>query len=176
MYYKVSKTIYYIILAAIGLLALSLFIPLLPIPGNYQVKVVLSGSMEPAIKTGSVIFFKPSNQYKVGDIVTFNIGDNTLPITHRIAEVKNERGFSVYTTKGDANEAPDQNILKESQILGKVFLTLPYLGYAIETARQPYGFLALIIIPALIIIWDQCSKIWNEIVGIKRNKDYENSN
>ncbi|KKU04164.1 MAG: hypothetical protein UX07_C0045G0001, partial [Parcubacteria group bacterium GW2011_GWA2_45_30] len=47
---------------------------------------------------------------------------------------------------------------------------VPYLGYAIETARTTYGFLALIIIPALIIVWDQAQKIWEEIKKARKNK------
>src|SRR5690625_2348524 len=74
---------------------------------GYQFKTVLSGSMEPTIKTGSVISIKlleDSTTLNEGDIVTFIKEDETL-VTHRIAEVKNNGEF--YITKGDNNRILD---------------------------------------------------------------------
>ena len=39
----------------------------LKLPKAYLVQ---SGSMEPAIKTGSVTIIKPASEYKIGDIIT----------------------------------------------------------------------------------------------------------
>jgi len=44
---------------------------------------------------------------------------------------------------------------------------VPYLGYAVETARKPIGFVLLIIIPAVIMIYDEIRKL---VEGIKRRK------
>jgi len=51
--------------------------------------------------------------------------------------------------------------------VGKVLFDVPYLGYAVETARKPIGFVLLIIIPAGIIVYDEVRKIVSELK--KRN-------
>lgn len=51
--------------------------------------IVQSESMEPIIHNGSVIFVRPENNYKIGDIITFQQeGDKWESITERIVEVK----------------------------------------------------------------------------------------
>src|SRR5690606_31650101 len=79
---------------------------------GYQLKTVLSGSMEPAIKTGSIIAVKPGGdmtRFKEGDIITFMDEERRL-VTHRIIEVVQSGDQTMYRTKGDNNNAPDQNL------------------------------------------------------------------
>ncbi len=155
------------IFASLGAVALLLVASLLPIPGNYKVKVVLSGSMEPTIQTGSIIVARPVNQYQKGDIITF--GKDTkkeIPVTHRIVSEK-DGGF---ITRGDANDVTDTNLVQKKDIIGRVIFSAPYVGYAISAAKTPLGFVFLIIIPALLIILDEIRKIIREFRGIRKQK------
>ena len=161
------KTLYYVVLASLGVIAVLLVASLLPIPGNYKVKVVLSGSMEPTIKTGSIIVARPVSQYQKGDIITF--GKDTkkeVPVTHRIVSEKNG-GF---ITRGDANDVIDTNLVQRKDIIGKVVFTAPYIGYAISAAKTPIGFVVLIMIPALLIIFDEIRKIIREFRVMRKPK------
>jgi len=168
---KVLKTIYYVFLGAIALIALLLIVSIFPITGNYKILSVLSGSMEPTVKTGSVVIVKPSADYEIGDIITFGqITKTKVPITHRVHDIKVQNGEPVYITKGDANNAPDTREVRKSEIIGKVLFDAPYMGYALDTARKPYGFMALIILPAAIIIYDEGRKIWGEVGNLKNQK------
>ena len=154
--------------------AVLLVASLLPIPGNYQIKVVLSGSMEPAIHTGSVVVIKPVDNYKIDDIITF--GKDTkkdIPTTHRIVEMRVLSGEMLYKTKGDANNAADSQEVKESEVVGKMLFSVPYAGYLIDFARQPTGFILLVIIPAFIIIGDEIRKVWVEVKKMKKEKTKE---
>ena len=138
---------------------------------------VLSGSMEPAIKTGSIVIVKPAADYKVGDIITFGkISRTQTPITHRINEIKGLGATRIFITKGDANNAPDSKEVRLGEIVGKEILTVPYVGYAINTAKKPWGFALIIMIPALLIVFDEGKKIWDEIIKIKNNKKNEIQN
>src|SRR3990167_10268699 len=124
---KLGKYGYYILLGALIFVALVVVASAFPIKGNIQIKVVESGSMEPAIKTGSVVLIKPSSIYKIGDVITFegNFKDakgQKVPTTHRIIEMRVDRGNPVYITKGDANEEPDSKEIPQSQVIGKVYL------------------------------------------------------
>lgn len=168
---KVFKAIYYLIFAAIALIAIFLILSVIPVKGGYKTLVVLSGSMEPKIHTGSVVVIKPEKEYKVGDVITF--GENTktkVPTTHRIFEIKDENGTKTFTTKGDANNAPDQKTITQSEIIGKVLFSVPYVGYAVEAAKKPVGFVLIVVIPAVIIIYDEAQNIKKEIL---KKMDYK---
>ncbi|MCX6737607.1 MAG: signal peptidase I [Candidatus Parcubacteria bacterium] len=168
---KTLKIIYYIGLGFIVFVTILLVVSAIPVPGNIKLMVVQSGSMEPTIKTGSVVMVKPVKDYKVGDIITFGPYSKTkAPTTHRIFEIKTLDGQSVYVTKGDANNAQDLREISKGDILGKVLFFVPYLGYAVEFAKQPLGFILVIAIPAIIIVGDEIKNIWQEVSKLKNKK------
>lgn len=168
---KFSKIISYLFFAIVvgvaGLLIASIF----PIAGGTKVFVVLSGSMEPAIKTGSIIMVKPAGSYRIGDIITFGpYSKQKPPTTHRIQEIRVQTGNPVYTTKGDANNALDTREVSNRDVIGKVRFSLPYLGYVVAAAKKPAGFIAMIILPAAIIVYDEGKKIWRELAKMREKK------
>jgi len=127
--------------------------------------------MMPAIKTGSIVLVKPTNNYKIGDIITFGqISKTKTPTTHRIAEIEVANGQPIYTTKGDANNAPDQKQVPAKEVIGRVLLDVPFLGYAVAAAKKPWGFMLLIAVPALLVIYEEAHKIWQEIKKSKTKK------
>lgn len=160
---KIFKYIYYIIVAFIVLTVVLLVISVFPITGNIKFMIVKSGSMTPEIKQGSVVMVKPVQDYKIGDVITFGPYTKTkAPTTHRIYDIKLVEGESIYITKGDANNAPDQREIKKSDILGKVLLAVPFVGYAVDFAKKPVGFILIIGVPAALIIFDEVKKIVKE--------------
>lgn len=117
-----------------------------PVFLGYQVFAVISGSMQPEIKTGSAVYvkWKPFEELKEGDIVTYRL--NGTAVTHRIIEKDSER--RQVRTKGDANEIADAKKTGSEQIEGKVCLSLPYLGYLailFQGPREKAGLLLLLI-------------------------------
>jgi signal peptidase len=161
---KVLKIIYYIVFIYIIFIGILLVVSIIPITGNIKILTVLSGSMEPAIHTGSVIIIKPESSYKVGDIVTFGKNTKTdIPTTHRIAEMKIVSGEAVYKTKGDANNGEDGKEIGKSEILGKVLFSIPWLGYIVDFVKKPVGLMLVIVIPAVIVIYDEFRKIGKEV-------------
>jgi len=164
---KVKKISYWIVLGFLLIVLIFVLFPLLPIDNNYSLKMVLSGSMSPTIKTGSIIAIKPALSYKIGDIITFKVGKREREIvTHRIVS-QAEQGFIV---QGDANNVADINLVKKEAILGKVVLTIPYAGYIANSAHSKLGLILLILIPALLIIGGEVKKIIKEISKIKDKK------
>lgn len=63
---------------------------------GYSCLKVLTGSMEPEIKTGENVIIKKCKDYKIGDIITYITKDLEV-ITHRIVSKEGE----LYYTKGD---------------------------------------------------------------------------
>ena len=166
---KIFKVVYYVFLAGIAIIAVLFIVSVLPITGNIKFMTVLSGSMEPGIKTGSVVLIKPTDNYKIGDVITFGeISKIKTPTTHRIYEIKVQGSQPVYITKGDVNNAPDISEITKNDILGKVLLSVPYLGYAVDFAKKPLGFALIIIIPAAVIVFGEIKKIYEEIKKKKK--------
>lgn len=167
----IFNTLYYFFVVVVMLTALLLLATLAPISGNFKVKVVKSGSMEPAIHTGGIVVIKPSQTYKVGDIITFGPDTKTqIPTTHRIVSIAGSGSQQMFTTKGDANDAEDPAPAKLSDVKGKVVLTVPYLGFVLDFAKKPIGFALLVGVPAVIIILDELGKILREIRLMRRRK------
>jgi signal peptidase len=93
---------------------------------------------------------KKSPEYNVGDIISYyaKINGKEEIVTHRIFRI----GGNVYLTKGDANQALDEEKIVPRLIIGKVVLVIPYLGYLIGFAKTKIGLWLLIVLPALFII------------------------
>lgn len=101
--------------------------------------VVLSGSMEPAYPTGSLIYVKkvPPENVRVGDPITFVLNEDLVVATHRVTEVDSEG--QRFTTKGDANDAEDGAPVHFNNLIGTPVFCIPYLGYLSDYLTQPPG-------------------------------------
>lgn len=169
---KILVTIFNVVVCVLMLAVVALFItPLLPLKNNIELRIVQSGSMEPSIMTGAVVLVVPQDEYKVGDIITFGNSSAKVPTTHRIVEIYEEGGQSWFVTKGDANEEADTAVTPKKDIVGSVFLYVPYAGYILDFSRQPLGFFFLIVLPALLIVFGEIEKIWSEIRSKKRESN-----
>jgi signal peptidase I len=129
--------------------------------------VVQSGSMEPGIPTGSIILSLPSDLYQPGDVITFAAdGDSKMLVTHRLNFKVFENGNTKYITSGDANEDFDRWEVTKENIVGKVVMTIPYAGYAIDFAKTPQGFIALVVIPATVVIYEELKNLLKELAKV----------
>ncbi|MCM3767930.1 signal peptidase I SipW [Neobacillus niacini] len=135
------------------------------IMGN-QLMLVLSGSMEPKIETGSVVGIKPvedKTNLKVGDIITFYSPlhkDNRI-ITHRIVEIKGSGEFTEFITKGDNNQANDPMPIPLEKVIGKFSgIQIPYAGYILEFLQSKKGIAVSLIFPGLLLIIYNSFVLW----------------
>ncbi len=166
---KIISFLFTLAVVALGLLLLVSFIK---VPGNIVLKIVKSGSMEPSIKTGSLVIVKPSDVYNVGDVIMFGKDTKTqLPTTHRIIADEVRSGVFYYTTKGDANDDPDPQPVAKSEVVGRVIFDIPYLGYILDFAKKPIGFVLLIGVPAAVVVFDEAGNIWKEMRKIRAKKE-----
>ncbi|MFA5962284.1 MAG: signal peptidase I [Parcubacteria group bacterium] len=144
-----------------------------PFAGNYKAFIVMSGSMEPTIHTGSIVFVRPEKAYAVGDIVTRRFADSDLTVTHRIFSQKEVDGQVIFDTKGDANDGEDNATVTSADIIGKEITAVPYVGYAVAYAKTEMGLLLIIVIPAVIVIYDELNKIRTEVALMRKKKKEE---
>src|SRR3990167_10353440 len=118
--------------------------------------VVLSGSMQPTIPVGSIIYTQKESWYPEGSVISFKSGDAT--VTHRVVKVINRANTLYYQTKGDANSTVDGKEIITSDIFGKQVFSLPYVGRLIIFLKTPQGFFPLIIFPITVFI---ILELWN---------------
>ncbi|MGI6767077.1 MAG: signal peptidase I [Lentihominibacter sp.] len=100
-----------------------------------QVKpvIVVSGSMEPAIETGSLVLINTRNpDVEKGDVIAFERGE--IMVVHRAIRETAEG----WITKGDNNACEDPGIVGRESIRGTTVLCLPKVGYILAVLR-PFG-------------------------------------
>lgn len=119
--------------------------------------IVLSGSMEPSIPTGSIVLVDTTEKdYRIGDIISYKIEDQI--VTHRIVKMEN----GIYKTKGDSNEREDSVSLNRSQIIGKIKIFIPKVGYLISYLKSKQIVLLLITILFLSNLFDVLSEKYTQ--------------
>lgn len=142
---------------------------------GYQLKTVLSGSMEPDIKTGSIIAVKPGGdmtRFQENDVITFQDEDQKL-VTHRIIEVVQSGENMLYRTKGDNNNSPDANpVLSDNVVAVYTGMTVPYIGYLINFAQSQNGAF-LLLIPGLLLLVYAVYTIWKALSDLEKAKNAE---
>ena len=90
----------------------------------------------------------PPEGIKEGDIITYwGVGEGKELVSHRVVGVNEAEGDISFTTKGDANEVVDPYPVPGKNLVGKVVLAVPYLGYVMEYARTKQGLMVLVVIP-----------------------------
>lgn len=165
---------YYILVAGLIVMGALLLGTRTPLFGDIELKIVRSGSMEPSIPVGSLIMTVPQESYAVNDVITFGADtQQQIPTTHRIVDVVRETGAPMFVTQGDANDTVDPKQVAPQEVIGKVVVHVPSLGYLFDFARQPLGFMLLIAIPASIIILDEAYVIGREFRRMVRKKKGE---
>jgi len=119
-------------------------------PG-YNLYLVRSESMRPAINMGDLIITSPLNgsingEVKPGAIVTYQRGKEL--ITHRVQSIDG----TALVTKGDAVEDPDSWSVTVSDLKGIYLFKIPFVGYLTSFVQTRLGWFLAIIIPAALLI------------------------
>jgi len=151
---------------AVGLLAITVGPKFLP----YEALVVRSGSMAPAIPTGSIVFYgkKAADKVKVGDIIVFNRpGVANEKVTHRVFKIGHSDTGRYAITKGDANGTPDDWQVPLQGTGWVASFHVPVIGYALVDLESTIGRLLLLVIPALALGAITLYEIWRDRGGAK---------
>ena len=147
-----------VICSALGTLLIILLIILcvpLTVPQlwGYQVYTVVSGSMEPEIPVGSLVYIQRTDaaEAKPNEVVAFyGARDSAAIITHRVVE--NHTVMGEIITKGDANQNNDMNPVEYEDFIGTVKTTIPKLGTVALVLTSAEGKTAAVCGIALAIV------------------------
>jgi signal peptidase len=175
------------LLMMIGALLLA-FILILPTLLGYERYVIVSGSMEPTVPVGAVIYDEvvPVQDIETGDIITFvpppeyGIDD---PVTHRVIEISiagentSQPGARLFRTKGDANEDPDAwKMVLDGPDQARYVHHIPYVGYVYMALHVRWVQVLLIGLPALALVAYLGTSLWRlsaEGVREERRREQE---
>lgn len=134
---------------------------------GYKAYIVTTDSMQPSINEGDIVIVKNGKKDKIrqGDVITFNQNDEV--ITHRVIKNITEESNVEYITKGDNNNTEDTFKVKYDDVIGKVIITIPYLGKIISILDNKIIILILLLV-ILIIVFIKIEK--NEKLENRREK------
>ena len=125
----------------------------------FNAYVVMSGRMLPTIQVKDIVVTKkvPEEKLEVGDIITFISPDTRfggISVTHRIIEKYYDESIGSYSyrTQGDNNNVADSVLVPNKNILGKVILKVPKLGYLQDILSSKGGLIIVVLIPCLVIL------------------------
>jgi len=161
-------------LVTIALVGATVLALLMVVPSllGYQRYVIISGSMEPTLPVGSVVYDEvvPVDDIVVGDIITFVPPpefDIDSPVTHRVVEVaiaeenSSHPGQRLFRTKGDNNEDVDPwRMVLDGPDQARVEHHVPYVGYFYMALQVRWVQLLLIVVPAVALVTYIVITLW----------------
>lgn len=121
--------VYLFLLTTISVLAAAVLVPRVAGATPYT---ILTGSMKPTMPPGTLVVVKPVefDAIRVGDVVTYQLrSGEPAVVTHRVvAAGATISGEASLQTQGDANPQPDRHRVREEQVRGVVWYSVPHLG------------------------------------------------
>jgi signal peptidase len=150
----------WIVIGIIAIMGVYVLTSNFPMSFGFRSYLVQSGSMEPTIMTGDIVVIQSQSEYRKHDVITFHDKENRV-VTHRIANMEMKDGAQSITTKGDANRSDDFDTITPDQIIGKVTLTIPKLGFLVAYGKSLPGLIIMVMIPAALFIVDEMFKLHN---------------
>ena len=98
---------------------------------------VISGSMRPTLDVGDVVIVAKvsADTVKPGDIIQFREAERVTTI-HRVVEVQESKGQTVFITQGDANSEPDPNPVLSANVVGKAIFDIPKIGWVVIAVKE----------------------------------------
>lgn len=138
------------------------FLPLtVPRLMGYEIYEVVSGSMEPEIPVGSILYVEEVKPEEVcaGDVIVF-WKDGSV-VTHRVEENRYVEGE--FVTKGDANCEEDMLPAPYENLVGRAVRHLPVLGTVMSLMAGTTGKIYAAVFAA-------CGVMFHMLAGILRER------
>lgn len=162
---KIAAAVCNILGILILLSVIAAFLPItLPRFMGYQIFNIVSGSMEPAIPTGSLVYVEGVQPAEVqeGEIIAYYSGGTA--VTHRV--VQNRLVEGEFITKGDANAQEDLNAIPYVSLVGRVVYHIPYIGQFLVIYTSGIGKI-------YIVCYAACGVLFNMLAGRLRDRSRE---
>jgi signal peptidase I len=130
---------------------------------GFRPLVVRSGSMEPAVNTGDLIFTRmiEAGQAEVGDVVTFQDPSRSEElVTHRVVSIEPRQTSLSFRTQGDANTGHEDWTVQADGQIGRYAFRVPGAGYVLSSVSDPRVRVFLLIGGAALVAFVLLRRIW----------------
>ena len=128
--------------------------------------VVISGSMEPTIHKGDLLFIagidaeeikNGTAEDRAGDVIVFDAQGlwSTAPpepIVHRVIGKYRDGDTWMFITKGDANSSPDGAHIPDYRIIGVVIGGIPYIGWVKIFLTESQLLIPLLVVISVLLV------------------------
>lgn len=133
---------------------------------GWSVFSIDSYSMSPKYPLNSLIVVQTADPATItsGDVITFSINEEGTLVTHRVVSV--DAQHKTFTTKGDANSDNDPAPVMWANVVGKVFLGIPFIGAPLRVITAPQNRVIVIAVIASMFL---LSVVW-EVLSAKRKR------
>ena len=99
--------------------------------------LVVSGSMEPNLYAGDIVFVNTNIDFEdveIGDVIIFK--HKGMNIIHRVIETMTINEKTYFKTKGDANKFDDGFVVSTENFSGKTLFHIDAIGYLVDFGKQ----------------------------------------
>lgn len=144
---------------------------------------VVSGSMEPEIPVGALIISQKTDMedIEVGDVISFRSLESYMygsVVTHRVVEIREQKGDIAFVTRGDANNSIDGFYVTRTNFVGRIIYHTPDGNFVTSLygfLTNKAGFFVVVIVPVIlltvIILQDNMRRIKKEIESIRQEME-----
>jgi len=134
-----------VVLSAVSLVALAAIV--LPAVAGGTARTVETGSMRPHYPPGTLVITRPvaAQDIRPGDVIAYQLrsGEPTV-VTHRVVRrVRGADGAPRFITRGDANAAPDPDLVRGVQLRGRLWYAVPWIGWVAAGVDGPWRSVAV---------------------------------
>lgn len=145
---------------------------------GFKFFIVLSDSMKDEFQAGDVVISKvvDVNTIEPGDIITFRSVDPMSfgeVVTHKVREETVYEGAKAFVTYGTATGTPDSTPVPVEQVIGKYQTALPKLGFFLQFLKTTPGYITLILVPFLILIFWQGLRFFKTVQQYRKLQQAE---
>lgn len=127
----VFQAVSWVLLILVALLAIVVVV--VPLVTGAKPYTILTGSMVPQYPPGTLVVVKPADvaEINLGDVITYQLESGKADVvTHRVVAVGAAAdGSPLFITRGDANDADDPEPVRPVQVVGKLWYSVPYIGW-----------------------------------------------
>ena len=152
---KIKKVIDFIIYPIVAILFICSMIIVFQVAKNssetpnlfgYKVFNVISGSMEPNLKIGDIVIAKKveKENIKKENIITFRQENGV--VTHRVVDIIRENEHVYYQTKGDNNNANDEQLVAYKDVEGIYVFKISKVGLLINNIKNTTSMIIIVLI------------------------------
>lgn len=142
------------ILASIVMIAVAAIV--VPTATGSTALTVMTSSMAPDLPAGTLVVVRPApvSEIAPGDVLTYQLrSGEPAVVTHRVIEQhRTADGSYRFVTKGDANPTADPDFVREEQVRGVLWYSIPWVGWVTQVVTgEVKAFVVPLVVAALLV-------------------------